>query len=279
MSGNQVPRIAEGSTMKKSNRYAKALEASRKGTKVQNSVWTSSEDREVAHLLRQSWELMEKCKRKRAEIDAAVEKINSLRNEIKKADDYQEVNALMRLSTELSRLDSIRSSFSRPGAKAKFGDAKKLNDLLVAAIDAMKRGDRISLYELMGQALREIDEKTPEGLRYDYQYLKSIMHLSRPGAKAKFAHPLPASLESALKNLDVKLRMLRHAYESNDIEAMSGAGDRVLEAAERVASTSDSAAASLSRVGHHSRPGAKANGLTLAQRIAVAHDAKRMALR
>jgi hypothetical protein len=80
-----------------------------------------------------------------------------------------------------------RLTTSRTGAKEKFGDAKKLNDLLVAAVDAMKRGDRSSLYELMGQARREIDEKTPEGLRYDYQYLKGIMHMSRTGAKVGFA--------------------------------------------------------------------------------------------
>jgi hypothetical protein len=187
---------------------------------------------------------------------------------------------------------------SRAGAKARFAwsisdavEAKKMTDYFKERISRMDPGDgdfvRSVARTHLSSLMYSLDEAASGGAitRMESQEMKKSAieayraKFSRPGAKAKFAHPLPASLESALKNLDVKLRMLRHAYESNDIEAMSGAGDRVLEAAERVASTSDSAAASLSRVGHHSRPGAKSNGLTLAQRIAVAHDAKRMALR
>lgn len=101
-------------------------------------------------------------------------------NKVLRVGDMQSMRQELR---EMSDTDN----FSRTGAKAAFGDANKLNDLLVAAVDAMKRGDRVSLYKLMEQARREIDEKTPEGLRYDYQHLKSIVHMSRTGEKSTHA--------------------------------------------------------------------------------------------
>lgn len=161
---------------------------------------------------------------------------------------------------------------SRAGAKAKFDwipETSHWNEVLNNAMLAMHSGD-------LRKAERKI--RDVQGWLFNLDTRVRGKH-SRPSAKAAFAHPLPASLERAFRDLDVQVSLLRRAFAENHLQGMREIGSWVVQAAQKVQSISESAADSAARVSPHSRTNAKSNGLTLAQRVAVEHDAKRMAAR
>jgi hypothetical protein len=74
--------------------------------------------------------------------------------------------------------------FSRPGAKAKFGNVDRLDSLIAAVYRALRNNDKEAAKRLMADAAKEIDSSTPAYIVSEYKDLKRSM--SRPGAKAKF---------------------------------------------------------------------------------------------
>jgi hypothetical protein len=94
--------------------------------------------------------------------------------------------------------------FSRPGAKAKFGNVDRLDSLIAAVYRALRNNDKEAAKRLMADAAKEIDSSTPAYIVSEYKDLKRSM--SRPGAKAKMAMSEVLSfVNRALQNAPVGL--------------------------------------------------------------------------
>lgn len=86
---------------------------------------------------------------------------------------------------------------SRPGAKAEFGNADRLDSLMAAVYRALKNNDKAAAKRLMADAAKEIDENTPSYILAEYKDLKKGM--SRPGAKTRMTREQTEEQKAGLK--------------------------------------------------------------------------------
>jgi hypothetical protein len=113
---------------------------------------------------------------------------------------------------DLQRIFTSRTKFytslARAGAKAKFGNADRLDSLIAAVYRALKNNDKEAAKRLMTDAAKEIDSNTPAYIVAEYKDLKRSM--SRPGAKAKFEQAawMP-NIQQFLRNLTAEKQKIR----------------------------------------------------------------------